>query len=62
MLKLQNTDKLSIKSLGISLTQESTQKQLERALELSPKLSAYIVEIKTIKKDETETKTVTKKA
>ena len=50
-LTLVNTNKLSIVSLGIRLTQDSTQEELQRALLLEPSLKAYIVESKTIKKD-----------
>lgn len=54
------TGKLSIKNLGINLTQDSSQKELSRALELEPKLNVYIVESKTIKTNDTTKKETSK--
>lgn len=48
--------KLTVKNLGIKLTQDSTQEELGRALELEPKLNVYIVDSKTIKTNGTKIK------
>ena len=53
--------KLSIKNLGLVLSSSSTQEELQRALELEPKLNVYIVESKTIKTNGTTKKKETSK-